>query len=89
MARTNAVEGSTSSESIDSAHGLSNKTVDSLFERKLPSDREDDQPGTPHSYLSMPSCKQFPNARTTEPLHKVLEPVMVECLSRTSIYCMY
>ncbi|KAJ8679668.1 hypothetical protein QAD02_015455 [Eretmocerus hayati] len=36
--------------------------------------------GSPHSYLSMPSCKQFPNMRGPQPLSKVLEPVVVKHL---------
>ena len=35
---------------------------------------------SPHSYLSMPSCKLFPNMRTVEPLSKILEPVVVRHL---------
>ncbi|KAL7300389.1 hypothetical protein TKK_0007010 [Trichogramma kaykai] len=33
--------------------------------------------GSPHSYLSMPACKQFPNMRSVEPLSKLLEPVVL------------
>ncbi|KYN34668.1 hypothetical protein ALC56_11157 [Trachymyrmex septentrionalis] len=35
---------------------------------------------SPRSYLSMPSCKQFPSMRSVEPLSRVLEPVMIRHL---------
>lgn len=34
---------------------------------------------SPHSYLSMPSCKLFPSMRSVEPLSRILEPVVVKC----------
>lgn len=36
-----------------------------------------EETASPRSYLSMPSCKQFPSMRSVEPLSRVLEPVMV------------
>lgn len=39
--------------------------------------RRDESTASPQSYLSMPSCKQFPSMRSVEPLSRVLEPVMV------------
>ncbi|XP_031782048.1 uncharacterized protein LOC100679650 isoform X2 [Nasonia vitripennis] len=44
----------------------------------------DEATGSPHSYLSMPSCKQFPSMRSVEPLSKVLEPVVVKHLDLES-----
>ncbi|CAK9821272.1 hypothetical protein ANTRET_LOCUS36 [Anthophora retusa] len=41
---------------------------------------EEEAATSPHSYLSMPSCKQFPSLKSVEPLSKVLEPVMVKHL---------
>lgn len=39
--------------------------------------KREESTASPRSYLSMPSCKQFPSMRTVEPLSRVLEPVMV------------
>lgn len=39
-----------------------------------------EETASPHSYLSMPSCKMFPNMRSVEPLSKILEPVVVRHL---------
>lgn len=47
---------------------------------------------SPRSYLSMPSCKQFPSMRSVEPLSRVLEPVMViseKCLMHCSNRCKF
>ncbi|KOC61153.1 hypothetical protein WH47_04419 [Habropoda laboriosa] len=41
---------------------------------------EEEATASPHSYLSMPSCKQFPSLKSVQPLSKVLEPVMVKHL---------
>jgi len=38
---------------------------------------KEESTASPQSYLSMPSCKQFPTMRSVEPLSRVLEPVMV------------
>lgn len=38
---------------------------------------KEESTASPRSYLSMPSCKQFPSMRSVEPLSRVLEPVMV------------
>ena len=51
------------------------QTLDS-FEKEV-NHEEEEVPASPHSYLSMQSCKQFPNMTTVEPLSRVLEPVMV------------
>lgn len=37
----------------------------------------EEAPVSPHSYLSLPSCMQFPNMKSVEPLSRVLEPVVV------------
>lgn len=39
--------------------------------------KQEEFTASPQSYLSMPSCKQFPSMRSVEPLSRVLEPVMV------------
>ncbi|KAK0076031.1 hypothetical protein PV326_011124, partial [Microctonus aethiopoides] len=39
-----------------------------------------DETASPHSYLSMPSCKLFPSMRTVEPLSRILEPVVIRHL---------
>lgn len=39
--------------------------------------KREESTSSPRSYLSMPSCKQFPSMRSVEPLSRVLEPVMV------------
>lgn len=39
--------------------------------------KREESTASPRSYLSMPSCKQFPSMRSVEPLSRVLEPVMV------------
>ncbi|KAL0102839.1 hypothetical protein PUN28_018258 [Cardiocondyla obscurior] len=41
---------------------------------------KEESTASPRSYLSMPSCKQFPSMRSVEPLSRVLEPVMVRHL---------
>lgn len=50
------------------------ETLDSLENNYS---RQEDATASPHSYLSMPSCKQFPSMKSVEPLSRVLEPVMV------------
>lgn len=51
------------------------ETFDSLENNYSRQDEE--ATASPHSYLSMPSCKQFPSMKSVEPLSRVLEPVMV------------
>ncbi|XP_012534306.1 uncharacterized protein LOC105835502 isoform X3 [Monomorium pharaonis] len=41
---------------------------------------KEESTASPRSYLSMPSCKQFPSMRSVEPLSRVLEPVTVRHL---------
>ncbi|KYN29094.1 hypothetical protein ALC57_01481 [Trachymyrmex cornetzi] len=41
---------------------------------------KEESTASPRSYLSMPSCKQFPSMRSVEPLSRVLEPVMIRHL---------
>lgn len=72
--RTNAVEKCES----DSGDSL----VDQPDETNLKVNKNEfiqtiEETGSTHSYLSMPSCKLFPNMKSVEPLSKILEPVVV------------
>ncbi|XP_033222414.1 uncharacterized protein LOC117176311 isoform X2 [Belonocnema kinseyi] len=40
----------------------------------------EEAPISPNSYLSLPSCKPFPNMKSVEPLSRILEPVVVKHL---------
>lgn len=53
------------------------ENLESLEEARI---RKLEETASPHSYLSMPSCKIFPNMRSVEPLSKILEPVVVRHL---------
>lgn len=46
---------------------------------------KEESTASPRSYLSMPSCKQFPSMRSVEPLSRVLEPVMVKIFSKNEL----
>lgn len=52
-------------------------TLESLEAGYTKQEEEEEATASPHSYLSMPSCKQFPSMKGVEPLSRVLEPVMV------------
>lgn len=60
------------SDSTDSNEPI--PTLDSLEKEYC---HEEEAPGSPHSYLSMPSCKDFPDMSSVEPLCRVLEPIKV------------
>ncbi|XP_014204494.1 uncharacterized protein LOC106636591 [Copidosoma floridanum] len=66
-------------ESPDSAVGGEGQ-LESLESLEKEDEEAQQATGSPHSYLSMPSCKQFPNMRNVEPLSKVLEPLVVKHL---------
>ncbi|XP_029039183.2 uncharacterized protein LOC114874237 isoform X1 [Osmia bicornis bicornis] len=77
MSETNVMDTSRTSDSTDViADHL--ETFDSLENNYSRQDEE--ATASPHSYLSMPSCKQFPSMKSVEPLSRVLEPVMVKHL---------
>ncbi|XP_058798915.1 uncharacterized protein LOC131668611 [Phymastichus coffea] len=68
-----------SGDSVDSAGMLTRTTTEGrVSNTRAANDEDDEASGSPHSYLSMPSCKQFPNMRSVEPLSKVLEPVVIK-----------
>ncbi|XP_011306474.1 uncharacterized protein [Fopius arisanus] len=76
MARTNAIETAGSPDSLETVvdhqkhrNSLENGCIHVLEET-----------ASPHSYLSMPSCKLFPSMRSVEPLSRILEPVVVRHL---------
>lgn len=73
MTRTNAVDQPGTPDSLD--------TVDDQLETleflENGYAKQEESTASPRSYLSMPSCKQFPSMRSVEPLSRVLEPVMV------------
>ncbi|XP_020707475.2 uncharacterized protein LOC105685007 isoform X1 [Athalia rosae] len=77
VARTDAVDPPRTPDSIDVADPLT--TIENgLTPKKIIS--MEDPTTSPHSYLSMPSCKQFPKIRSVEPLSRVLEPILVRHL---------
>ncbi|KAK2587457.1 hypothetical protein KPH14_003165 [Odynerus spinipes] len=76
MMRTNAIDRPRTPDSMDTIEDRG-EMLESL-ESGYP--KQEEAPVSPRSYLSMPSCKQFPNMRSVEPLSKVLEPVTVKHL---------
>lgn len=76
MTRTNAVDTPRTSDSMDVIVDHL-ETLDSLEKDYT---RQEEATASPHSYLSMPSCKPFPSMKSVEPLSRVLEPVMVSKL---------
>ncbi|XP_066594081.1 uncharacterized protein [Prorops nasuta] len=76
MMRTNAMDQPRTPDSIDST----SEKIETLDSVETGHPRQEEGHASPHSYLSMPSCKQFPNMRSVEPLSKLLEPVMVRHL---------
>ncbi|EFN88575.1 hypothetical protein EAI_12016 [Harpegnathos saltator] len=76
MTRTNAVDQPGTPDSLDTMDDHM-ETLESLENGYV---RREDSTASPRSYLSMPSCKQFPSMRSVEPLSRVLEPVMVRHL---------
>ena len=73
MSRTNAIDTPRTSDSTDVIVDHL-ETLDSLENNYT---RQEEATASPHSYLSMPSCKPFPSMKSVEPLSRVLEPVMV------------
>lgn len=73
MTRTNAIDPPRTPDSMDTIADQA-EMLESL-ENGYP--RQEEVPVSPRSYLSMPSCKQFPSMRSVEPLSRVLEPVTV------------
>ncbi|XP_043263238.1 uncharacterized protein LOC122403664 isoform X2 [Colletes gigas] len=80
MSRTNAINVSRASDSVDMVDD--NLEMLESLENNYTKQEGDIEEATasPHSYLSMPSCKQFPKLKGVEPLSRVLEPVMVKHL---------
>ncbi|KAK9299649.1 hypothetical protein QLX08_007441 [Tetragonisca angustula] len=76
MSRTNAIDTPRTSDSTDVIVDHL-ETLDSLENNYT---RQEEATASPHSYLSMPSCKPFPSMKSVEPLSRVLEPVMVKHL---------
>ncbi|CAL7941770.1 unnamed protein product [Xylocopa violacea] len=76
MSRTNAIDTPRTSDSTNVIVDHF-ETLDSLENNYT---RHEEATASPHSYLSMPSCKPFPSMKSVEPLSKVLEPVMVKHL---------
>ncbi|KAG7206061.1 hypothetical protein KM043_003459 [Ampulex compressa] len=76
ISRTNAIDPPRTPDSMDSAvdHMETLESLEHVYAR------QEEATASPHSYLSMPSCKQFPSMRSVEPLSRVLEPVMVRHL---------
>ncbi|KAL6267619.1 hypothetical protein P5V15_000694 [Pogonomyrmex californicus] len=74
MTRSNAMDQSGSPDSLTDHV----ETLTSLENGYVK--HKEESTASPRSYLSMPSCKQFPSMRTVEPLSRVLEPVMVRHL---------
>ncbi|XP_011162628.2 uncharacterized protein LOC105197781 isoform X2 [Solenopsis invicta] len=74
MTRANAVDRAESPDSLTDHI----ETLESLENGYVK--HKEDSTASPRSYLSMPSCKQFPSMRSVEPLSRVLEPVMVRHL---------
>nr|XP_031828687.1 uncharacterized protein LOC116425305 [Nomia melanderi] len=83
--RTNAVDMPKASDSMDvMANRLGTlESLETNYMRQGEEEEEEEEEeatASPHSYLSMPTCKQFPNMKSVEPLSRVLEPVMVRHL---------
>ncbi|XP_053971084.1 uncharacterized protein LOC128872433 [Hylaeus volcanicus] len=78
ISRTNAIDVPRPSNSINTIDN--SKTLESLETSYTRQEAIEEATASPHSYLSMPSCKQFPKLKSVEPLSKVLEPVMVNHL---------
>ncbi|XP_032678563.1 uncharacterized protein LOC116847568 isoform X2 [Odontomachus brunneus] len=76
MTRTNAVDQPGTPDSLDTVDDHMG-TLESLENGYV---KREESTASPRSYLSMPSCKQFPSMRSVEPLSRVLEPVMVRHL---------
>ncbi|RLU25185.1 hypothetical protein DMN91_003277 [Ooceraea biroi] len=74
MMRTNAIDQPRTPDSLNTDRI---ETLDSLGNGYV---KREESTASPQSYLSMPSCKQFPSMRSVEPLSRVLEPVMVRHL---------
>ncbi|XP_076236343.1 uncharacterized protein LOC143180480 [Calliopsis andreniformis] len=81
ISRTNIVDTSRTLESTDVIVDHLD-TLDSMETNYAK--QEEEATASPHSYLSMPSCKQFPSMKGVEPLSRVLEPVMVKHLDLDS-----
>lgn len=73
MIRTNAMDQPRTPDSLDTVTDHV-ETLESLENGYV---KREESIASPRSYLSMPSCKQFPSMRSVEPLSRVLEPVMV------------
>ncbi|XP_076647252.1 uncharacterized protein LOC143355919 [Halictus rubicundus] len=80
--RTHAVDMPKTSDSMDviDDHLEALESLETSYRRH----EEEEATASPHSYLSMPNCKQFPNMKSVEPLSRVLEPVMVRHLDLDS-----
>ncbi|XP_076176292.1 uncharacterized protein LOC143151238 isoform X2 [Ptiloglossa arizonensis] len=80
VSRTNAVDVPRTSDSMNMI--VDNLEILESLETSYTKREEDVEEATasPHSYLSMPSCKQFPKLKSVEPLSRVLEPVTVKHL---------
>ncbi|XP_070160998.1 uncharacterized protein [Polyergus mexicanus] len=76
MTRTNAMDQSRTPDSLNTMTDQL-ETLESLENGYV---KREESTASPRSYLSMPSCKQFPSMRSVEPLSRVLEPVMVRHL---------
>ncbi|XP_018048714.1 PREDICTED: uncharacterized protein LOC108687458 [Atta colombica] len=74
MIRTNAMDRAESPESLTD-HIETLESLENGYAK-----HKEESTASPRSYLSMPSCKQFPSMRSVEPLSKVLEPVMIRHL---------
>ncbi|XP_050457989.1 uncharacterized protein LOC126854883 isoform X2 [Cataglyphis hispanica] len=73
ITRTNAMDQPRTPDSLTDQIATLESLENGYVKREEPT-------ASPRSYLSMPSCKQFPSMRTVEPLSRVLEPVMVRHL---------
>ncbi|XP_063988047.1 uncharacterized protein LOC135168089 isoform X6 [Diachasmimorpha longicaudata] len=76
MTRTNAIETTGSPDSLNTMvdHPQHRDSLENGCIHLL------EETASPHSYLSMPSCKLFPSMRSVEPLSRILEPVVVRHL---------
>ncbi|XP_017877266.1 uncharacterized protein LOC108623338 [Ceratina calcarata] len=79
MSRSNAIDTPRTSDSMDVVVDQL-EALDSLENNYSRTQEEEEATASPHSYLSMPSCKPFPSMKSVEPLSRVLEPVMVKHL---------
>ncbi|XP_046748094.1 uncharacterized protein LOC124412347 isoform X2 [Diprion similis] len=77
VTQTDAVDHPRTPDSMDVADALTTLENGHIPQKSSP---KEDLTTSPHSYLSMPSCKQFPRIRSVEPLSRVLEPVVVRHL---------